>query len=89
MKQLIIAIYDGGYDYSINFLDIEDGKVKGKYYTRYHIENNKDITDELKALGDIIYRYNYSETLKYHLKYYYKQMDVIMVIEDSWLYIID
>lgn len=90
MKQMIIGIYDGGYDYTINFLDIKDGKVKGNYYTRFHIENNKDISDELKVLGDIIYHYNYGETLKEHLKYYYKQqMDVIIVVEDGWVYIVN
>lgn len=92
MKQLVIGIYDGGYDFSISILNIDY-----VYWTsakrilhRYDFEDvNKKINKKLRNLADIIYRET-QEGIIYYLEHhnYFNEYDSILIVEDSWVIIV-
>lgn len=85
MKQLIIGIYDDGYDYTINFLDIEDDLVNCITYTRYDIENNTNIDDKLKELGKILSYNYYDDKLDKFIKDNYSEYKIVIVCDNGYI----
>ena len=90
MKQLIIGIYDGGYCFSINILNIDNNTILKRVLHRYDFEDvDKKISKKLRNLADIIYRKDVDE-IKYYLEHhnYCNEYDSILIIGDSWVEIV-
>lgn len=85
MKQLIIGIYDDGYDYTINFLDIENGLVNCKTYTKYDIETNTNIDDKLKEFGNILSYNYYDDKLNKFIKNNYSEYKIVITCDNGFI----
>lgn len=90
MKQLIIGIYDGGYDFSINKLKIDKNTISTRILHRHEFEDiNKKINRKLRNLANIIHK-EFNDDIIHYLKHhnYFNEYDSILIVEDSWVTIV-